>query len=115
MRGPQFTITNEVACIPMKNLPLVILFLLISIATAVAQDSATPPRDVQLDLDEAIAITMQRNLALAADAFTPEIAFDQTREPWGMFDPVATLGYNYMETAVPEVPGGLRLSFNPSF
>ena len=98
----------------MKTLPLVIFFVSIFIATSVAQPLAPSLRETRLGLDEVIAITMQRNLAVAADAFTPEIAYDQTREPWGVFDPVAALGFSYMEQDIPEEPGR-RFTFNVPF
>lgn len=62
-------------------------------------------RQVRLSVEEAIAVALERNLGLAADRFTPLLAFDRSREGWGRFDPSFDLGYFYLEEDIPEAPG----------
>ncbi|MBE7558496.1 TolC family protein [bacterium] len=90
--------------------------ILVWILTFAAPARPQAVRDVRLSVEEAIAVALERNLGLAADRFTPLLAYDQSRADWGQFDPTLSLGYSYTEHDIPESPGQrFRISQAVSF
>ncbi len=70
-------------------------------------------REARLSVNESIAVALDGNIGLAADRYTPLLAYDQSQEGWGQFDPLFNLGYSYTEHDIPESPGQ-RFRFSSS-
>jgi outer membrane protein TolC len=63
--------------------------------------STAPVERVQLSLAEAIATSLERNLAVEVERFSPHIAFEESEAAWGSYDPELYGEYDYLSTENP--------------
>jgi outer membrane protein TolC len=63
--------------------------------------STAPVERVQLSLAEAIATSLERNLAVEVERFNPHIAFEESEAAWGSYDPEAFAEYTYSNSETP--------------
>jgi outer membrane protein len=82
-----------------------IFIFCIALSLGVLPLSFSENREVALQLDECLAIAMQRNLGLQTDRYTPLLARDSVLEAWSQFDPQLSLNYLYSQQDIPESPG----------